>query len=73
MIVTNAKVVTPLGEGVVQGAFQILDGHGNEIARGVGVRLPVNDVTKVEMQKSYCLTPHAHINGLWVFNESELG
>lgn len=72
MIKTNQKVVTPIGEGIAQGSFHITDGSGNLIAAGVGVRLPVNDVTKKQMNKSHCLTPRANVSGIWVFAESEL-
>ncbi len=72
MIKTNQKVTTPIGEGVAQGSFQITDSSGHLIVAGVGVRLPVDDVTKKQMNKSNCLTPRANVSGLWVFSESEL-
>ena len=72
MIKTNQKVITPIGDGVVQGGFEITDSAGNLIVAGVGVRLPVNDVTKSHLKKRYCITPKSELSALFVFPESEL-
>lgn len=72
MINTNQKVNTPIGEGTAQGSFHITDANGHLIVAGVGVRLPVNDVTRKQLNKSNCVTPRANVSGLWVFSESEL-
>jgi hypothetical protein len=72
MIRTNQQVITPIGAGITQGAFAITDANGKPIVSGVGVRLPINELTKPTMNKSNCLTPHATVSGLWVFQESEL-
>jgi len=73
MIQTNTIVETPMGEGVAQApAFSIRDGYGNDVVQGVLVRLPVNDTTRAHLNKSNCLTPHAIMSGLWVFQVKEL-
>ncbi len=69
---TNAKVSTPLGVGVAQGPFAVVDGDGNLAAAGVLVRLPVNDVTVKALKESNCMTPRAQVSGLWVFRLSEI-
>jgi hypothetical protein len=69
---TNQLVKTPLGKGIEQGRFVILDGHNDLAAVGVLVRLPINDLTRPEMNKSNCMTPHAQSSGLWVFQGSEI-
>lgn len=68
----NAKVNTPLGKGIEQGRFVILDGHSELAAVGVLVRLPINDLTRPQMNKSNCITPHARSSGLWVFQGSQV-
>lgn len=72
MITTNMKIKTPLGEGTMQAPFAVKDAQGENVVRGALVRLPINDVTRPHLNKSNCLTPHAQISGLWVFQESEL-
>ena len=73
MIQTNEKVETPLGPGIAQApAFSIQDAHGNDVAQGVLVRLPINETTRPHLNKSNCLTPHANISGLWVFQVGQL-
>lgn len=73
MITTNSTVKTPLGEGIAQApAFSIRDGHDNDVATAVLVRLPINDATRPHLNKSNCLTPHATLSGLWVFQVKEL-
>lgn len=72
MITTNMKIKTPLGEGTMQAPFAVKDAQGEHVVRGALVRLPINDVTRPHLNKSNCLTPHAQISGLWVFQESEL-
>lgn len=69
---TNTKVNTPLGVGIVQGAFAIKANDGDDVVQGALVRLPINDVTKNHLNKENCLTPHASRSGLWVFQEKEL-
>jgi len=69
---TNTKVSTPLGEGMVQAPFAIKSAQGDDIVRGLLVRLPINDATRVHLNKSNCITPHATLSGLWVFQEKEL-
>ena len=72
IITTNKSVVTPLGDGVVDGFFGVLDAQGEIVVTGICVRLPVNDQTRPELHKSYCMTPHAVQSGVWIFEESEL-
>lgn len=68
----NQKVKTPLGEGIVQGAFAVEGKSGEGIITGVAVRLPVNDLTRDCLGQSNCMTPRAMLSGVWVFDESEL-
>lgn len=70
---TNQRVKTPLGEGVAQGPFAVVDGNGAEVVRAVLVRLPVNETTVKALKQSNCVTPRASLSGLWVFQEGELG
>lgn len=73
MITTNTNVETPIGAGIAQApAFTVRDGHGNDVVQGVLVRLPINDMTRTHLNKSNCLTPHAVLSGLWVFQVKEL-
>jgi len=72
MITVNQKVRTPIGEGVIQGFFAVLDGNNEKAAVGVAVRLPVNDLTRAELHKENCLTPMAVFSGVWVFPEKDL-
>ena len=89
MTMVNVKVHTPLGEGIVQGAYPLsqaplsrstetfpqMEEHNlgeEERMICVLVRLPINEVTRVVMAQSNCLTPRAKISGLWVFGEGEL-
>jgi len=71
-MMTNVKVKTPIGEGMTQGRFTVRDGQSEAVVTGVLVRLPINDVTRSELNKSNCVTPSAEHSGLWVFSESEL-
>ena len=72
-VTTNTTVETPIGAGIAQApAFTVRDGHGNDVAQGVLVRLPINDKTRVHLNKSNCLTPHAKLSGLWVFQMKDL-
>lgn len=71
-MIINQSVITPLGKGLVQGAFAVLGHDGSLVSNGVLVRLPINDVTKAQLKQSNCITPHAVLNGLWVFQASEL-
>jgi len=68
----NQKVSTPLGEGVVQAPFAIQSDQGENIVRGALVRLPINESTRAHLNKTNCLTPHATLSGLWVFQEKDL-
>ena len=68
----NTKVNTPIGAGMVQGAFAVQSAHGENVVNGVLVRLPVNDATRPTMKQSNCLTPKAMTSGLWVFKEEEV-
>ena len=73
MITTNTPVKTPMGNGLAQApAFSIVDASGNDVTQGVLVRLPINDATRPHLNKSNCLTPHAKLSGLWVFQVKEL-
>lgn len=77
-MLTNTKVHTPLGSGMVQGRFAIpqgddrRDGNGDAVANALLVRLPVNDMTRPALNRSNCVTPMAEMSGLWVFAESEV-
>lgn len=72
MITVNQKIKTPIGEGVIQGFFAVIDSNSEKAAVGVAVRLPVNDLTRPELNKSNCLTPLAVFSGVWVFPEKDL-
>jgi hypothetical protein len=67
----NAKVKTPFGEGLAQGSFAVMSGS-EQVVRGLIVRLPVNDVTRKQLNQLNCLTPRAQVSGLWVFQAGEL-
>ena len=69
---TNQKVKTPYGPGTVDGTYVILDGNGNVIVIGIGVRLKVDKQTEPNLKASNCVTPLAKISGLWVFPSSEV-
>lgn len=71
-LTTNTKVKTPIGEGMIQGAFAVQDGHGGNVVQGALVRLPINDSTRPHLNKSNCVTPRASLSGVWVFGISEL-
>lgn len=71
-LTTNTKVSTPLGEGMVQAPFAIKSAQGDDIVHGLLVRLPINENTRLHLNKSNCITPYATISGLWVFQEKEL-
>lgn len=72
-LTTNTEVETPIGKGVAQApAFAVRDAEGNDVTVGVLVRLPINDTTRPYLNKSNCLTPHARLSGLWVFQTKEL-
>lgn len=71
-LTTNTRVSTPYGVGYVHAPFAVQNDKGENVVRGVLVRLPVNDETRPHLNKSNCITPHAHLSGLWVFQESEL-
>jgi hypothetical protein len=70
MNVVNNTVQTPLGKGIVQGRFSVR--AGDDAVSAVMVRMPIDDQTRAHLTKSNCLTPHASISGLWVFQESEI-
>ncbi len=72
-VTINQKVRTPLGEGYVQGQFSVLDPITEAlVSKGVAVRLPVNEVTQPHLKDDSCLTSHATLSGVWVFQESDL-
>lgn len=71
-VATNQKVMTPLGNGVVEGYFAVHDNHNEIVVTGVAVRLSVNDMTRPELDKSNCLTPRAVFSGVWVFEQEQL-
>lgn len=70
---TNAKVSTPLGEGISQGPYVIRDSQGDVVSQAVLVRLPVNDQTRSHLNESNCLTPRANRSALFIFPISESG
>ena len=72
MITTNSKVKTPVGDGIVQGGFAVKDTQGDQVAAAVLVRVPVNDTTRAQLNKSHCLTPHASQSALFVFTRGDL-
>jgi hypothetical protein len=72
MIRNNQSVITPIGAGVAQGTYAITDASGQPIVKGALVRLQIDDTTRPQLNKSNCITPHAKLSGLWVFQESEL-
>lgn len=72
MITTNTNVKTPLGEGKVYGAYSIKSSSGEDIVQGALVRMPVNETTRQHLNRSNCVTPHAILNGLWVFQLKDL-
>jgi hypothetical protein len=63
----NQRVNTPLGEGIVQSPFMVIDGPVKFL-----VRLPVNEQTNPHLKDSNCVTPRAEKSGLWVFSREEL-
>ncbi len=63
----NEKINTPLGEGIVQGPFAVVDAAGENIITAVLVRLPVNETTRSHLNKSNCITPKAQLSALFVF------
>jgi hypothetical protein len=71
MLATNMKVSTPIGMGIIQGAFAVMAGN-EAVVNGVMVRLPIDDATRPQLAQSNCLTPHASLSGVWVFQEKEL-
>ncbi len=69
----NQPVVTPYGEGVFQGVFDVLKRESTVIDETVAlVRLKVTEQTLPHLHDANCLTPHACESGLWTFKESEL-
>ena len=72
-LATNMQIETPLGPGVIDGRFMVLDGEGRLVTTGISVRLPVNEITKPHLHKSNCMTPAAVLSGVWVFPEKDLG
>lgn len=67
---TNAKVNTPVGEGVVQGGFTIRQLE-NEL-RAVLVRVPLSDAVREHLRETCCVTPHAEHSALFVFPEEQV-
>lgn len=68
----NQQVKTPLGVGLYQAPFAVVDGEGQLVVMGVMVRLPVDETTSKALRKSNCLTPGAKVNGLWVFSAEDV-
>jgi hypothetical protein len=73
MMNTNARIKTPIGEGISQGLYAIRDGQGEIVRQAVLVRLPVNDQTRGHLSEPNCLTPRANRSALFVFPTSENG
>lgn len=67
----NMPVSTPLGDGVLQGRFEVRDGSGSSVSDAMMVRLPINNATRRQLHASNCLTPRAEGSGLWVFSASD--
>lgn len=72
LLTINMNVKTPLGVGVVDGAFTVLDANEAPITTGISVKLPVNETTRRALLASNCMTPRASLEGVWVFREEEL-
>lgn len=69
----NQEVKTPMGDGIVRGYFAIESADtGEEITKGISVRLPVNDITRPHLAEPSCMTPRATEYGVWVFPEADL-
>lgn len=69
----NQPVVTPLGEGVFQGAFALLKPGTEEVEETVAlVRVKLSPEMETHLKDPNCKTPHAMISGLWLFQEGEL-
>lgn len=68
----NQQVKTPLGVGIFQAPFAVVDGQGQTVVVGALVKLPVDEVTGKALKRSNCLTPCAQVSGLWVFQEGEI-
>lgn len=68
----NQMVKTPIGVGRVVGLLTVLDMNGTDVSHGVAVRLPIDEVTRKELKKDYCITPRAVKSGVWNFTESQL-
>jgi len=68
---TRDEVKTPVGEGVVQGNFEVRQ-SGDTVEQCVLVRVPITDETRHLLGAASCLTPHANASALFVFAESEL-
>ena len=68
----NQSVKTPLGVGMYQAPFAVVDGSGATVVTGVLVKLPVNEETGKAVKQANCLTPGATLSGLWVFQEGEI-
>lgn len=65
-VVTNQAVITPLGNGTVQAPRFGDSGF-------VLVRLPLNDITRAQLNQEKCVTPKAsQLSALFIFPKSEL-
>jgi hypothetical protein len=69
----NDLVNTPIGQGLFQGRFGVLErGTTVEKEEVALVRLNVNAETEPHLKDPNCVTPHAEGCGLWTFGVSEL-
>lgn len=68
----NQTVVTPLGQGTVQGILKLKLQSGETVKESALVRLPINQETTVHLHDLNCWTPHAQQSGLWLFSKSDI-
>ncbi len=72
VIVTNSKVKTPVGDGVCQGHFAVMDNHSQPMEERVLVRIPITEDNQHLLGSSNCLTPRAQQSALFVFAAGEI-
>jgi hypothetical protein len=73
MTAKNTKVKTPIGEGVSQGRFQVLERGTDEVVEEcVLVQFVVTDEIRPHMTQDCCMTPYALKSALFVFPLSEV-
>lgn len=81
MVPTNARVKTPIGDGVCQGSYAATDVTGLDssdaesqpVEHYVLVRIPITEENLHLLGSTKCLTPRATTSALFVFAESEVG